>query len=112
VSRAEPLDERDQLVDHVLPALEQGRVRHGVLVDAQRSPSRVGGGDDAEGAAALCSAEALLLAARLETQHQGTQPDVEHVRPVRPRRVCCAVAQPASHGHALELARMNHARAT
>src|SRR5689334_16685227 len=42
----------------------------------------------------------------------GAEPDLENVRPIGPRRVRLAVANAASGGHALKLARLDDARAT
>ena len=41
----------------------------------------------------------------------GRRPDLEHLRPVGPRRVRLAVVAAAPRGRALELARLDHARA-
>ena len=101
-----------ELVDHVLPLIEDGRVHQSVLVDAQRSSSSVGRGDDAQHAPTFRHAEAPLLMAGLEPGLRGAQPDLEDVCPVGPRQIRMAVASAASGGHALELARVNDARAT
>ena len=52
-----------ELVDHVLPWVQHGRVHQGVLVDAQRSFATVRRGDDAQAVPALRRAEAFLLIA-------------------------------------------------
>jgi hypothetical protein len=96
-----------KLVNHVLAGAQQGRVHEGVLVDAQRSSPGVGRCDDAQSVPALRCAEAFLLLAGLEPCLRRAQPDLEDVRPVRPRCIPLAVENAAPGGHAMELARMD-----
>src|SRR5687767_10913864 len=96
----------------MLPGLEQRRVHEGVLLDAKRPAPRVGRGDDAQQAAPVGRAEALLLVAGRELRLAGAKTDLEHVREVAARRVHLAVSDPAAGGATLELPGVDHARAT
>ena len=99
-----------QLVDDVLPEVEQGRVDQGVLMKVQRSPPAVGRGDHAESAPALRRAEALLFVAGLEARHRGAEADLENVSRVGPGCVRLAVTNAGPGRDALEFARLEDAR--
>ncbi len=75
---------RQQLVDEVMPRVDQARVNKGILMCVQRSLTPVRGRDDAQHIVALRCSDVHLLAGTIGPDLRRAQGDPEDVRPVGP----------------------------
>src|SRR4051812_21518884 len=88
VQQMEPsLASRKQLVNDMLPEVEQGRIHERIEPNAERAVASVWRRDDEQCASAFRSGEALLFRTGLELELGRPQPELQDVGAVGPRRI-------------------------
>src|SRR3954454_4955240 len=103
-----------ELVDDVLPAIENRRAQQNVLLNAQRTGTSMNRRHDAQPAEPGRRAEAFLLMTGRPAAvavPRGPQPQMERLDPVAPRRIDFRVAKALGSVAAMKLARADHAGA-
>lgn len=96
---------RHERVDQVISWLQNGGEHQHVLMDAQRPPPPVRGGDNTQLVATLGRGKALLLELRPQVGLGGAHPDLEDMCPIRLRGVRLGMPNTAPGGHALKFSR-------